>query len=287
MPTVKFTYKGKTAYVDDITHETTEDALFEAARKNFKVKSGYTLHIMYKGKKIAEEILQGEDLITYSSPAFPQGADLTLGAQVTVIGTNPSKQKAKTKQDPNKFCDDGVWGTYEGEKDPKGYRHGKGKLISEDGEIYEGEWKDDKQDGEGGCRYANGAIYEGEFKRGKREGKGTYYCANGDKYVGQYKANLRNGQGTYFISSTGNTFVGTHVSGKVNGLGTYYWRDGNVDIGKYKGENAIVTAVGGGVRWSQDRKTAWSLQNGKEIKEVGVAEAREIASQMGFPGVPP
>ncbi len=38
--------------------------------------------------------------------------------------------------------------------------------------VYEGEWKDDKRDGEGKFIWANGEIYEGEFKDDVRNDQG-------------------------------------------------------------------------------------------------------------------
>ena len=39
-------------------------------------------------------------------------------------------------------------------------RHGKGEFKDVDGSVYDGEWKDDLQDGKGVKIYANGAKYE-------------------------------------------------------------------------------------------------------------------------------
>jgi hypothetical protein len=48
----------------------------------------------------------------------------------------------------------------------------------------------------GTITFANGDIYVGEWRDNKRNGQGTYTFANGDKYVGEYKDDKRNGQGT-------------------------------------------------------------------------------------------
>ena len=50
----------------------------------------------------------------------------------------------------------------------------KGILTSEDGKIlYEGNWDNGKQNGQGNWMVANGNVYQGEFKNGKRHGQGT------------------------------------------------------------------------------------------------------------------
>ena len=41
-------------------------------------------------------------------------------------------------------------------------------LIHTDGDIYRGEWKDNKTHGKGEYRHANGATYEGEWQYDKQ-----------------------------------------------------------------------------------------------------------------------
>lgn len=41
--------------------------------------------------------------------------------------------------------------------------HGKGQLIHSNGEIYEGQWKNDKANGFGKYKHSDGAIYEGDW----------------------------------------------------------------------------------------------------------------------------
>ena len=73
--------------------------------------------------------------------------------------------------------------------------------ASDNGKKYVGEWKDDKQHGQGTHTWAGGEKYVGEWKDGKRHGQGTNTWADGDKYVGEWKDGEKHGQGTY-------TFVG-------------------------------------------------------------------------------
>jgi len=47
-------------------------------------------------------------------------------------------------------------------------------FNEENGDIYEGEWKDDQKNGYGIYIHANGDVYEGEWRDGKRHGYGTY-----------------------------------------------------------------------------------------------------------------
>jgi len=50
--------------------------------------------------------------------------------------------------------------------------HSIGLFEQENGDKYEGDWKDDLKNGKGVIYYANGEIYDGEWKNDKYCGKG-------------------------------------------------------------------------------------------------------------------
>ena len=41
-------------------------------------------------------------------------------------------------------------------------RHGEGKMTSANGDVYDGDWREDKPHGMGKCTYNDGNIYKGE-----------------------------------------------------------------------------------------------------------------------------
>lgn len=53
-----------------------------------------------------------------------------------------------------------------------GLRDGEGQMYFDDG-VYEGNWKDNKRNGQGIMRYSNGAIYMGEWRNDKFHGHGA------------------------------------------------------------------------------------------------------------------
>ena len=55
-----------------------------------------------------------------------------------------------------------------------------------DGERYEGEWRDDKENGRGVTTWPDGHRYEGEYRDGKANGTGTATLANGSTYSGTW-----------------------------------------------------------------------------------------------------
>ena len=67
-------------------------------------------------------------------------------------------------------------------------------------------------------------------------------------------------------------------SGKKEGRGTFGYADGRVEVGTYVAD----TDVGEGAMWSSDRRMAWRiLQDGLEVAEISVAEAKRIAERIG------
>ena len=74
--------------------------------------------------------------------------------------------------------------------------NGKGTYFYEDGNKYDGEWKNDKMEGRGTYTWKGGDRYTGKYRNNKREGHGIYFYENGNKYVGEWKKGKKNGLGT-------------------------------------------------------------------------------------------
>jgi hypothetical protein len=56
-----------------------------------------------------------------------------------------------------------------------------------EGNIYEGEWKDGKRNGQGTLTYSDGRKFIGEFKDGLLNGQGTETNSSGYKFEGVWK----------------------------------------------------------------------------------------------------
>ena len=123
-----------------------------------------------------------------------------------------------------------------------------GTFTSADGEIYVGEFKDDKRNGQGTQTFASGSGgYAGEWKDGKWNGQGTS-TFKGTKYVGEFKDYKRDGQGTLTFA-TGEKYVGEFKNGNLHGQGTFTFSDGAVYVGEYKdgtynGQGTLTVANG-------------------------------------------
>jgi len=114
--------------------------------------------------------------------------------------------------------------------------NGHGTYIKSYGK-YVGEWKDNKQNGQGTMTWANGDKYVGEYKNDKKHGQGTMTFGKGVlkgvKYVGGFKDGKRTGQGTLTVAD-GGKYVGGFKDGKYHGKGTFYFTSGGKWVGEFK-----------------------------------------------------
>ncbi len=106
------------------------------------------------------------------------------------------------------------------------------KYKWDNGDIYEGYWKNNERSGQGKYIWSSGEKYTGEFKNDSRHGQGVNIWPNGDKYSGEWLKDMKHGQGTY-IFITGEKYKGEWIKDKMHGHGTYYYQDGSI----YTGEN--------------------------------------------------
>ena len=66
---------------------------------------------------------------------------------------------------------------------------------------WSGRVPDYKIEGKGEYTYQDGEKYEGEFKNGIREGFGKYFYNNGDRYEGDFKNGVRDGKGIIYYGN--------------------------------------------------------------------------------------
>jgi hypothetical protein len=120
---------------------------------------------------------------------------------------------------------------YEGEwKD--GVPHGHGKMVYSDGDVYEGEWKDGVPHGHGKMVYSDGDVYEGEWKDGDPHGHGKQKYSDGTVYDGNWIDGTPNGhcKVTY---ANGNVYDGEFYRQDKNGHGKFTLADGTIYNGNW------------------------------------------------------
>ena len=85
----------------------------------------------------------------------------------------------------------------------------------ENGEYYIGQWKKDLKNGKGTLYYPNGNIqYEGDWVNNKKEGNGKYILEDGEYYKGEWKNGSINGKGTLYYSNGNIQYEGDFINGE-------------------------------------------------------------------------
>lgn len=121
-------------------------------------------------------------------------------------------------------------------------RHGKGTITyKQTGEVYSGDFVDDKLTGYAECTSPDGSSYKGEVLDGKKHGVGKHVYPDGSYYYGEFADNKRNGGGEQHYADD-SYYYGTFVDDKREGSGIV---SVNLENGMmYKGECKFVFANG-------------------------------------------
>ena len=156
---------------------------------------------------------------------------------------------------------------YNGEAIVKG---GKGTMHLDNGDWYEGDFKNDKPNGVGTYHFNDGSKYVGEIKDGLFEGKGTLNLAN-LKYEGDFKGNKPDGKGKFNFSD-GSTYEGEVKEGLAEGKGIMFCNNGD----KYEGDFKKMRPDGKGIyyyknghKYEGDFKDGLAEGNGKLYYKSG------------------
>lgn len=156
-----------------------------------------------------------------SSPGFSTNEAMDLGLnQTSSPRAPPSNGDAESQQQEVSLTyKDGS--TYVGQFQ-SGKRHGQGVWKSTSVQ-YEGQFKNDRQDGEGNQTWRDGRFYTGHFEDGKFNGHGRmeWHTPSGLLvFEGQYVSDTKHGRGK-FIWPDGRIYDGEWSQGKRWGKGTY------------------------------------------------------------------
>lgn len=106
---------------------------------------------------------------------------------------------------------------------------GFGKILFENGEYFEGEFKNGKANGEGILIFDNGDYYHGQIQDNKASGKGIY-IGSLINYDGEWE-NSKPTAGTYKLMTDE-----TIIEVKKNGEGEIKWVNGNYYSGEIKNQ---------------------------------------------------
>lgn len=189
------------------------------------------------------------------------GANAVEGAELQVYESNHSDAQHWKLQ---RIGDSKVFVGRQGK-----FVSGKHCFVNENGDLYDGEWKDGMYNGQGYLLYADGNYYKGAFVEGKRSGYGILQCTNGDRYEGNFLNDRENGElncyyadGTFYKGNwvdgdwthgtyknqVGTTFTGDWSDRWHCGIGTIQYTDGT----KYEGSWRDYNRNGNGKLYRND-----------------------------------
>eukprot|EP00286_Rhodomonas_abbreviata_P015758 CAMPEP_0181340288 /NCGR_PEP_ID=MMETSP1101-20121128/29756_1 /TAXON_ID=46948 /ORGANISM="Rhodomonas abbreviata, Strain Caron Lab Isolate" /LENGTH=159 /DNA_ID=CAMNT_0023451407 /DNA_START=13 /DNA_END=492 /DNA_ORIENTATION=- len=97
-------------------------------------------------------------------------------------------------------------------------RHGTG-VYKLDGNVYEGEWVQDRMHGHGLFKFMGGDVYDGDWVQDQFHGQGKYKWKNGAYYIGAWESNKMHGEGM-FVDTEGRQWKGRFFNGQGPGLHT-------------------------------------------------------------------
>tara|TARA_Y100000389_G_scaffold26629_1_gene22877 strand:+ start:16889 stop:17320 length:432 start_codon:yes stop_codon:yes gene_type:complete len=111
-----------------------------------------------------------------------------------------------------------------------------GKQIFDNGDIYEGGFKDGLKHGKGTLKTKNNRSYEGEWKKDKPHGFGINTFPNGKIYTGNFDNGKPIGNGQWLYSD-GRKYEGTWMNG------SFVNQDNNSEVKKYKFISSIINII--------------------------------------------
>ncbi|XP_071440432.1 radial spoke head 1 homolog [Hetaerina americana] len=114
-------------------------------------------------------------------------------------------------------------GEYEGRRNEINERHGLGRAILPNKDLYQGYYRYGRRDGNGLYMFRNGARYDGDWYQNLKDGNGIFYYPDGSKYEGQWQSDMKHGYGAYTYPN-GDFYEGTWKENFRHGLGTYLFK---------------------------------------------------------------
>lgn len=179
--------------------------------------------------------------------------------------------------------------------------------------VYEGQWKDNQQNGVGILNYTNGDIYKGSFKDGLPHGhgvlrKGSFNTSTasiyigewilgtkcgygvmddimaGEKYLGNWNDNKKHGNGV-IVTSEGVYYEGMFSQDIFAGYGLMILKDGTYYEGEFRGLGVLcgkgkLTMQSGHVL---DGNLNGSWSEGVKVSNATLVKANNIPSDNGVP----
>ncbi|MEC8243346.1 MAG: hypothetical protein VX038_00725 [Verrucomicrobiota bacterium] len=162
-------------------------------------------------------------------------------------------------------------GSYEGEVDSKGRKHGKGTYKWLDGSFYEGYFDKDLRQGVGLFKWSNGESYKGDYLADQRTGEGLYNWQDGSVYEGSFINGKRHGYGT-FTAKDGTIYRGIWFDDLMHGKGELVRSDGSLFTGVWQAGKLLDRTLPLPVTSTKPDLNSSSIQDFDKQPEVTIVE---------------
>jgi len=161
---------------------------------------------------------------------------------------------------------------------------GQGKRTRSDGRVAVGEFKNDKVNGIAEAKWPDGSIYKGQIKDDLPHGHGVFTWPSGQKYVGEFRDDKFNGQGTYTWPD-GKKFAGEWRDNKRNGQGILYAGNGSIlQAGTWADDKFVRQSNASPSLPKNSSGTAFRISSGQFITNHHVVDGCNILKVGGIEG---
>ncbi len=155
--------------------------------------------------------------------------------------------------------------------------NGMGTYIWANGNVYKGEYDNDKLQGFGNITFTTGASYEGTWKNGKAHGQGIFNMAGGARFAGKYKKGKRHGKGMMTFPN-GAILTGNWYNGFLVKEGLFKFNDGDGFWANWK-----LGAQEGKVKYNHVSKRKFiTVKQNKLMEQLGSVERANMATVYYF-----
>lgn len=183
-------------------------------------------------------------------------------------------------------------GLFTGQINSSGERHGDGRLVYLNGDIYEGRWENDLKSGFGELKLTDGSVfrgywqgnqlvhgdvksvyrfrYTGDMRNGKFSGVGRLKNEQGREYVGEFLLGLEDGFGCERVD--GSLYAGLWSQGLKSGTGLQSTPDsiyyGDFLQGRRHGQGVVTWPEEGAV-YQGSFRLGEKEDNGRDAEGLG------------------
>lgn len=174
-----------------------------------------------------DQIISSPNMESFQKSPNPRSNYLTNTEICSLTtSTNPASPVFQMPEENSvKICKNG--NKYTGQVTENSLKQGMGKMVYKNGDVYEGNWSNNKREGFGVYLYSNGDVYSGNWLDSKPSGQGKMVWNDGNFYEGNFSEGIICGHGR-MIYKNQNKYEGEFINGIANGYGVFSYNNGDI-----------------------------------------------------------